>query len=271
MGILYVVATPIGNLEDITLRAIRILQQVSLIAAEDTRHAQILKKQFGLSAPITSYYEHNKTIKNNIILKALREGDVALISDAGTPAISDPGVEIVRLARDNGFGVCPIAGPSALSAAISVCGIAAPYFLFLGFLPNQTKKRKTIWQRLHSEEAATIFFESPHSLLNTLNEMAQELGPSRFVVILRELTKHFEEIWQGDIADAITWAKDKKGEIVIVLSPTKTTPGIVTDQSLAILKEMKKAGLGAKKTADKAAEQTGLSKKELYRQYLSLQ
>lgn len=271
MGVLYVVATPIGNLEDITLRAIRILRQVSLIAAEDTRHAQILKKHFELSAPITSYYEHNKAIKSEVILQALKEGDVALISDAGTPAISDPGVDIVRRAQDYGFQVCPIVGASALTAAISASGIAAPHYLFLGFLPNKIKERAKIWQRLQKEEAAVVIYEAPHRIGKTLIEMSEELEPQREVAVLREMTKLYEEIWRGTLAEATVWAQNKKGELVIVLSPAKQRDAEQNPEDICkLLKRLKENGLSAKEAAEKASLQTGQSKKTLYRIFLSL-
>ena len=271
MGTLYVVATPIGNLEDMTLRAIRILREVSLIAAEDTRHAQILKKHFELSAPITSYYEHNKEIKNDFLLHALEIGDVALISDAGTPAISDPGVEIVRLAHENSHKVSPVVGPSALSAAISAAGIAASHYLFLGFLPSKTKERKKIWQRLQNEEAATVIYEAPHRIEKTLLEMMEQLGSQREVAVLREITKLYEEIWRGNLASATIWSQNKKGEFVIVLAPSCQNKSChIAQDTQKLLKKLKDEGLGAKEAASLAALQTGHSKKSLYQMFLSL-
>ncbi|MCL2474571.1 MAG: 16S rRNA (cytidine(1402)-2'-O)-methyltransferase [Chloroflexi bacterium] len=273
MGILYVVATPIGNLEDITMRAVRILKNVLLIAAEDTRHAQILKKHFNLSAPFTSYYEHNKAIKANVVLKALQQGDVALISDAGTPAISDPGVDIVRAAQQAGFKVSPVAGPSSLTAAISAAGIAAPHYLFLGFLPVKGKERRKIIEQLKNESAAAIIYEAPHRLSKTLAELAETLGNDREIAVARELTKLYEEIWRGNLQEAVAWSYGKKGEIVLILAPSAIDKKDRA-QSLAdtqkILKELKEQGFGAKEATAMAVIQTKQSKKMLYQLFLQL-
>ena len=273
MGTLYVVATPIGNLEDITIRAVRVLQNVSLIAAEDTRHAQILKKRFNLTAPFTSYYEYNKTIKADSIIKALQEGDVALISDAGTPAISDPGIDIVRAAQEAGFKVSPVAGPSALTAAISAAGIAAPHYLFLGFLPIKNRERQKIIEKLKNESAAVVIYEAPHRLSKTLAELATALGGNREIAVARELTKLYEEIWRGNLQEAVEWSYDKKGEIVLLLAPAVYCEKDEVQKqknTKKILKELKKQGVSAKEAAAIAATQTGQSKKILYQLFLQL-
>jgi len=196
-GTLYVVATPIGNLEDITLRALRVLKEVGLVACEDTRRTRTLLTHFGIHVPVTSYFEHNKLAKGPAILKTLREGrSVALVTDAGTPGISDPGFLLVREARAAGIPVVPVPGPSAVVTALSAAGIPADSFVFDGFLPVKPGKRIHRLEALRDLEMTIVCYESPHRILATLEAVAQVFGEVE-IVAARELTKQFEEIVRG--------------------------------------------------------------------------
>ena len=196
-GTLYVVATPIGNLEDITLRALRVLKTVDLVACEDTRRTRGLLSHFDLHVPVTSYFEHNKLRKGEVVLQALGTGrSVALVSDAGTPGISDPGVLLVRQARAAGFPVVPVPGPCALVAALSAAGLPADRFVFDGFLPVKPGRRRHRLEALRDLETTVVCYESPHRLLGALEAVAEVFG-DRPIVVARELTKQFEEIVEG--------------------------------------------------------------------------
>jgi 16S rRNA (cytidine1402-2'-O)-methyltransferase len=196
-GTLYVVATPIGNLEDITLRALRVLKEVGLVACEDTRRTRTLLTHFGIHVPVTSYFEHNKLAKGPAILRTLREGrSVALVTDAGTPGISDPGFLLVREARAAGIAVVPVPGPSAVVTALSAAGIPADSFVFEGFLPVKPGKRIHRLEALRDLEMTIVCYESPHRLLATLEAVGQVFGQVE-IVVARELTKQFEEIVRG--------------------------------------------------------------------------
>ncbi len=219
-GILYVVSTPIGNLEDITLRALRILKEVDLIAAEDTRHTNLLLKHFGIQTPLTSYFEGNELKKREFILFRLKQGDqIALVSDAGTPGISDPGFRLVRLAIENQIPVIPIPGPSAVIAALSVAGLPTDAFIFKGFLPHKSKKRRDLLKQLEEVRETLIFYESPHRLTETLNDIFELLG-DREIVLTRELTKMYEEIIRGKVNEVQNQIRERnlKGEVTLVIS-----------------------------------------------------
>jgi len=193
-GTLYVVATPIGNLEDVTLRALRVLKEVDLIACEDTRRTRALLSHFGVHASVTSYFEHNKLAKGEVLLRALREGkSIALVTDAGTPGISDPGFLIVRQARDVGIPVVPIPGPSAVVAALSAAGVPGDRFVFDGFLPVKPGRRLHRLEALRTLETTIVCYESPHRITAALEAIAQVFGEAE-IVVARELTKQFEEI-----------------------------------------------------------------------------
>jgi 16S rRNA (cytidine1402-2'-O)-methyltransferase len=196
-GTLYVVATPIGNLEDVTLRALRVLKEVDVIACEDTRRTRGLLTHFGIHASVTSYFEHNKLSKGEVLLRALRDGkSVALVTDAGTPGISDPGFLLVRAARDAGIPVVPVPGPSAVIAALSAAGIPADRFFFEGFLPVKPGRRIHRLEALRELGATIVCYESPHRILVSLDAIAQVFGDVE-IVVARELTKQFEEIVRG--------------------------------------------------------------------------
>lgn len=217
------VSTPIGNLEDITLRALRILKEVDLIAAEDTRRTGLLLKHFGIETPLTSYFEGNELKKGEWLITRLKEGDrIALVSDAGTPGISDPGYRLVRLAIENGIPVIPIPGPSAIITALSVSGLPTDSFIFKGFLSHKSKKRRDQIQQLKKLRETLIFYESPHRIHQTLQDIFEILG-DREMVLARELTKIYEEILRGKVSEVIRQIEDRKlkGEITLVISGKK--------------------------------------------------
>ena len=200
-GVLYVVATPIGNLEDITLRALRILKEVDLIAAEDTRHTRKLLTHYGISTPLTSYYDQIESEKAPALIAQLQAGkNIALVSDAGTPGISDPGYRLIKGAWEAGVTVVPIPGASTLTALLSVGGLPTDRFVFEGFLPAKQGQRQKALERLKQEERTLVFFESPHRLLDTLEDLEQMLG-DREIVVGRELTKMFEELRRGHVSE----------------------------------------------------------------------
>ncbi len=221
-GTLYLVSTPIGNLEDITLRALRILEEAALVACEDTRHTARLFDRHGISTPRTSFHEHNEREKCESLLKQLLAGeDLALVSDAGTPAISDPGYRLVQVAAEAGVTVVPIPGPSAALAALTVSGISTAGFAFLGFLPPKQAARKKALEEAGSLPMALILYEAPHRLVAALSDMAEVLGPDRRIAVARELTKMHEEILRGtviELADHFNKTKPR-GEITLVVSP----------------------------------------------------
>ena len=219
-GTLYIVSTPIGNLEDITLRALRILKEVNLIAAEDTRHTGLLLKHFGIQKPLTSYFEGNELKKKEFILSKLKQGDrIALVSDAGTPGISDPGFRLIQLAIENQITVVPIPGPSAVIAALCVAGLPTDAFLFKGFLPHKSNRKKDLLKQLEGVKETLIFFESPHRISETLQDIFEILG-DREMVLTRELTKIYEEVLRGNVSEIQNQIGERKpkGEITLVIS-----------------------------------------------------
>jgi 16S rRNA (cytidine1402-2'-O)-methyltransferase len=213
---LYVVATPIGNLEDITLRALRILGEVELIAAEDTRTARKLLTKYNIGTRLTSYFEHNQKLKLSLLLDTLENADVALISEAGMPGISDPGYDLVRGAIKNGYKVIPVPGSSAVVAALAAAGMPADQFVFLGFLPRKPGERKRLLQSVSDESRTVVCFESPHRLLKALNDIRDELGDRR-IAVCRELTKIYEEIFRGTVSEAIAYFLKPRGEFTLVI------------------------------------------------------
>ena len=218
-GTLYIVSTPIGNLEDITLRALRILKEVDLIAAEDTRHTLLLLRHFGIQKPLTSYFEGNELKKREWILSRLNQGDrIALVSDAGTPGISDPGFRLIRIAIENQVPIIPVPGPSAAITALSVSGLPTDAFLFKGFLPHKSKKRRDLLKELENARETIIFYESPHRISETLRDILEILG-DREIVLTRELTKIHEEILRGRVNEVQTKIVERqlKGEITLVV------------------------------------------------------
>jgi 16S rRNA (cytidine1402-2'-O)-methyltransferase len=267
MGILYLVATPIGNLEDMSPRAVRILREATLIAAEDTRHTGMLLKHFEIDSPLTSYFEHNKLHKLDQILEALAKGDVALVSDAGMPAINDPGYELVQAALASGFDVRPVPGPSAPITALTVSGLPTDSFLYLGYLPHKSGERKKVMDQVSELMHTLIFLETPHRIVDSLEDILSVLGDRR-ICVAREMTKMFEEYWRGPVSGAIEYFKSKepRGEFTLVIEGYKPEDrGRWTEEDLlkAIKKELK-TGKPAKEISAELAEQSGWNKKEVY-------
>ena len=268
MGTLYLVATPIGNLEDMTPRAIRILREASLIAAEDTRHTGKLLKHFEIETQLTSYFEHNKLNKLDFILEKLSTGDVALVSDAGTPAINDPGYELVRAALASNFDVVPVPGPSAPIAALAVSGLPTDSFLYLGYLPNKTSERYKRLQEISNAPYTLIFFESPYRIVESLEDILSILG-DRPICVAREMTKMFEEYWRGDVSGAAEYFKSQpaRGEFTLVIEgKTKDESEKWTeDELLKAIRKGLKSDIPVKSISVELAEQSGWNKKEVYR------
>lgn len=268
-GKLYIVSTPIGNLEDITLRALRILKEVDFIAAEDTRHSLKLLNHFGIKKPIISYWSEKEKVKSEEIIEKLCSGfSVALISDAGTPGISDPGAVLIKNAVNEGIRVVSIPGPSAVIAALSVSGLSTKEFAFIGFLPPKAAQRQKRLKELAFEPMTLIFYEAPHRILDTLADIKEILGERRSV-LAKEITKLHEEILRGTISEILDILKTRTiaGEYVIIVEGKgKETASI--EEALEELKSLMKMGKGRKEAARIIAEQYGLSKKELYNRSL---
>ncbi len=267
MGRLYLVATPIGNLEDISARALRVLREAALIAAEDTRHTRRLLTHFDLHTPLTSYYEHNKLTKLDAILAALADGDVALVSDAGTPALSDPGYELVRAALAAGFAVVPVPGPSALLAALVASGLPTDAFVYLGFLPRKDAERQRLLEGVRAEPRTLVAYEAPHRLLATLAALAAVLG-DRPMAVARELTKLHEEIFRGTVsaAHAHFAAKEILGEITLVIAGAGTAAAAPweAEQVRAELAQRLAEGVRRREAAKQVAALSGWSARAVY-------
>jgi len=272
-GALYIIATPIGNLEDITLRALRVLREVDLIAAEDTRHSRKLLSHFGISKPLTSYFDHNKNIKGALILEKLREGmSVALISDAGTPCISDPGYQLIRDAWSSGVNVVPIPGPCAAVAALSASGLPVDSFVFEGFLPNRSGKRRDKLLRLKDEGRVLIFYEAPVRILATLLDVMEILG-DRDAVLAREVTKIHEEFLRGKVSEILDTMEARmiKGEIVLMIAPSPTDEKEHGDMVETLLSRyILEEGMSVKDAVKRVVLETGEAKSGVYRQALKL-
>jgi 16S rRNA (cytidine1402-2'-O)-methyltransferase len=259
------VATPIGNLEDLSPRAARILRDVALIAAEDTRHSRRLLAHFGIETPTVSYHEHNQVRRRQLLLEALEAGDVALITDAGTPAVSDPGADLVTAALAAGHRVSPIPGPSALAAAVSASGLIDGPFLTLGFLPRERGERLRLVARAATAGVPLVVFESAQRLGRTLPELVEMLGDRR-AVIMRELTKIHEEVRAGPLSALATWAAEAapRGEIALVIAASPEAAASEGDAE-AVVRTLRQSGLSASQAAREAASITGLPRSELYK------
>jgi 16S rRNA (cytidine1402-2'-O)-methyltransferase len=267
MGTLYLVATPIGNLEDMSPRAVRVLQEVSLIAAEDTRHTGKLLKHFQIETPITSYFEHNKLNKLDFILEKLSTGDVALVSDAGMPAVNDPGYELVNAALASNHDVKPVPGPSAPITALTVSGLPTDSFLYLGYLPNKTSERHKRLEEVESQPYTLVFLESPYRIVESLEDIFLILG-DRKICVAREMTKMFEEYWRGNVSGAVQYFKVQapRGEFTLVVDGKKMDGSQKwTEEQLqmAIENELKNEK-SAKDISVELAKQSGWNKKEIY-------
>lgn len=276
-GVLYVVATPIGNLDDISARALRVLGDVALIAAEDTRHSQRLLQHFGITTPLQACHEHNEREQGGRFLSRLLAGDdVALISDAGTPLISDPGFHLVRQARAAGVRVVPVPGPSALITALSAAGLPSDRFIFEGFLPAKAAGRRARLEALREEPRTLIFYEAPHRLLESLEALRDTLGAERQVVLARELTKTFETLKGLPAGELCEWvradANQQRGECVLLVAGWQAPEGdeAVSAEALRVL-DLLLVELPVKRAAALAAEITGARKNLLYQVALERQ
>ncbi|KJH71814.1 16S rRNA (cytidine(1402)-2'-O)-methyltransferase [Aliterella atlantica] len=273
-GTLYIVGTPIGNLEDITYRAVRILQNVDLIAAEDTRHTGRLLQHFQVKAPQISYHDHNHSSRTPEILEHLASKKaIALVTDAGMPGISDPGYELVKACVDAGIAVVPIPGVSAVTTAISACGLPSDRFIFEGFLPVKGQERKNRLESLQTEARTIVLYESPHRLQQTLKDLAAALGIERQIVLARELTKLHEEFWRGTLQEAIARCKQREpqGEYTLVVAGTPPALPYLSEVELnAELLKIMQGGVSRSQASRQLAKVTAHSRSELYKLALAI-
>jgi len=274
-GTLYVVATPIGNLADISARALDVLGRVDRIVAEDTRHSRKLLQHYAIGTPLSALHEHNeREVAPQLVAELAGGRSLALVSDAGTPLISDPGFNLVRLAREAGVAVVPVPGPSALLCALSAAGLPTDRFVFEGFLPSKSAARRARIEQLQAEPRTLIFYESSHRIVDSLRDLRDGFGVARHAVLARELTKQFETIRDAPLGELLEWVESdpnqQKGEIVLLVAgAAQPEPGAVTaeaQQILAVLLEE----LPIKQAAKLAARITGLNKRALYERALQL-
>jgi len=274
MGTLYVVGTPIGNLEDMTFRAVRILQTVDIIAAEDTRHTGKLLQHFQIKTNQISYHQHNRQQRLPELLNQLTTGKtIALVTDAGMPSISDPGYELVQGAIEAGIPVIPIPGATAGITALSASGLPTDRFVFEGFLPASGQERQERLEVLAAESRTLIFYESPYRLQQTLEDFASVFSPSRQIVLARELTKLHEQFWRGTIEEAIAYYTDHepKGEFTLILAGASAETPVLSEAALkAELSQLINQGLSRSQAARQLSHLTNLPRRQLYQMALSL-
>jgi len=272
-GILYVVATPIGNLEDLTLRAIRVLKEAGLIAAEDTRRTRKLLNAYGIQTPLLSLHDQNEQKRSLLLVARMNEGvDVAYVSDAGTPGISDPGYLLINEAIRHGIRVVPIPGVSAVITALSISGLPMDHFIFTGFLPSKASGRRQFLLSIADERRTYVVYESPRRLPATLQDMGAILGRDRHIVIAREMTKAFEEIQRGTIGELSDSASGRtfKGEVTLVIGGRKETKPVATEREIqnryrSLLTD---TGLSRKDRIARVARELGVSRRQVYQQIL---
>ena len=268
MGKLYLVGTPIGNLEDITLRAIRTLQEVGLIAAEDTRRTGKLLQHLQIATPQISYHQHNKDYRTPDLIARLQQGtEIALVTDAGMPSICDPGVELVQAAIAHNITVVPIPGGTAVISALAASGMPTDRFIFEGFLPPKESQRQARLELLHSETKTVVLYEAPHRLVRTLQDLAEAVGTTREIVLARELTKIHEEFWRGNIAEAIAMYQERqpKGEYTLVLQGAAETSLITSEVEIkSELQQLLARGMTRSQASRQLAKLTSLSRREIY-------
>nr|WP_157129957.1 16S rRNA (cytidine(1402)-2'-O)-methyltransferase [Sporosarcina ureae] len=277
LGKLFIVGTPIGNLEDMTFRAVRILQEVDYIAAEDTRNTIKLCNHFEIQTQMISYHEHNTRVAGDKIIELLQDGkDIAIVSDAGMPCISDPGADLVELAIEHGVAVVPVPGPNAAVTALVASGITPQPFLFYGFLSRQKKELKTQLEKLQGYEETLLFYEAPHRLKQTLRGLAEQFGNERKIVMARELTKRFEELLRGTLAEAVEWAEtnEVRGEFCLVVEGNQHVQHTVatawwTDLSMKEHVEhvIEEKAIRSKDAIKEVAEAREVSKRDVYQAY----
>ncbi|MFO7741100.1 MAG: 16S rRNA (cytidine(1402)-2'-O)-methyltransferase [Anaerolineae bacterium] len=266
MGTLYIVGTPIGNLEDITLRALRILREVSLIAAEDTRRARLLTSHYDIDTPTTSYFEGNKLAKLNMVFEALDGGDVALISEAGMPGLSDPGYELIQAAIQRGYSVVPVPGPTAPVTALVVSGLPTDTFLFLGYLPRRRSRRRRLLDEVAREQHTLVAFETPHRLRDSLADMEAVLG-DRPLALCREMTKVYEEIWRGTVSEARSYfaEQEPRGEFTVVIGGVPEEEQRWDEEQVrAALEDLLAEGVRRPDAAKRVAELSGWDRRAVY-------
>ena len=270
MATLYLVATPIGNLEDITLRALRVLKEVALIAAEDTRTTRRLLNYYSIKTRCTSYHDHNRNTKTAMLLGTLKTQDVALVSEAGMPGISDPGQELVLAATSAGVRVVPIPGASAVTASLALSGLPSAGALVLGFLPRRKGDRLRLLESLVSHPYTTLVFEAPHRLRHSLEDMMAVLG-DREIIVCRELTKVYEEVFRGAVSQAIEHFATPKGEFTVVVTGATQRPSPTNlEWARDELRRLKEQGYKARESVSAVVLATGLSRKDAYRMWLDV-
>ncbi len=270
MPTLYVVGTPIGNLKDITLRALRILSEVGLIAAEDTRVTRRILSRYEIGTPLTSYNEHNSHAKKPALLARLAEDDVALVTDAGTPGINDPGAWLVEAAAAAGHAVSAIPGPSAPTAALSVSGMYGDSFVYLGFLPKRRADRVKLLASVAAQDRTLVALETPHRLRDALRDIAGTLG-DRPIAVCRELTKLHEEVFRGTVSEAVEHFQEPRGEFTLVIQGGTEEPfnaGDAEDTARAMLAELRSQGAHARDAVPQVTAETGLPRRQVYRMWL---
>jgi 16S rRNA (cytidine1402-2'-O)-methyltransferase len=276
IGKLYVVGTPIGNLDDLTFRSLATLKKVALIAAEDTRHTGKLLQHFDISTPQISYHEHNRLSRLDELLNILSQGqDIALVTDAGMPGISDPGYELIKACIEAKIEVVPIPGVTAVITALAVSGLPTERFCFEGFLPGKEKLRQERLESLKTETRTMVFYEAPHKLIKTLEDLRETFGPTRKIVLGRELTKLYEEIWRGTVAEAINLYRENKtpkGEFTIVVMGNNRFDTIqLSDEELKReLKQIIEGGVNRSQASRQLAQVTNLSRSRLYKLALEI-
>jgi 16S rRNA (cytidine1402-2'-O)-methyltransferase len=266
MGTLYLVATPIGNLEDVSARALRILREASVIAAEDTRTTAKLLAHHGIRTPMIAYHEHNKLVRLDAVLERLAQGDVALVSDAGTPGLNDPGYELVRAAIATGRKVSPVPGPCAPIAALTASGLPTDAFIYLGYLPRRSAQRKALLEKLARERRTLLALEAPHRLVESLEDILAVLG-DRKLVVARELTKLHEELTRGTAQEALAYFNDRPplGEITLVIGGAVESERWSEAQVRSALKQEAGRNRPASELAEEIAARSGWNKRDVYK------
>lgn len=268
MPVLYIVATPIGNLEDISIRALRILGQVKLIAAEDTRTTRHLLDKYEIKTKLTSYYEHSKRNKIDYLIQILKENDVAVVSEAGMPGISDASYELVQEAVKNNIQVVVIPGASAVITALVASGLPADQFVYIGFLPRTQKARQHFLETVADEQRTMVAFEAPHRLLKSLEDIKMVLG-DRNIAICRELTKKYEEIFRATVSESIQHFSQPRGEFTLVIEGLKPEVKHIDETVREMMIKLRKEGMTAREAVSKMVAETGVSRKELYSLWIS--
>jgi len=267
MKTLYIIATPIGNMEDITLRALRVLKEVAIVASEDTRTTKRLFKHYSINTPLTSYFEHNKMVKTGVLLEKLENCDVALVSEAGMPGVSDPGYELVVEACRRGIRVIALPGASAFITALAVSGLPTDACHYLGFLPRKRCERKRLLLSVASEKVSIAAYEAPHRLISALHDILQVLGDRR-ISVCRELTKMYEEVFRGTVSEAISYFEQPRGEFTIIIEGCLESEECSVEDVAHRIACLKKKGTSVKEAMLIMSKETGKKRRDLYRAWL---